>query len=230
MVRGKNKKNKSRKGQGRTVFQRDPLGAENDVNKGDLVRIPAGWSQPRLANQTYKISRTVNGADISQIAAATVMGSYNFKLSDLPTPTDFTNLFDQYKLVAAKIKFRPRFNMATVTNITAAIFPRLLTVIDYDDSTNLTVITDALQYQTLKETRFDQDHVRLLKPRMALAAYGAGVFTAFANQGNQWIDVASTTVEHYGVKFIIEAGVVGQTSLQTWAVEIEYFFEFRQTR
>jgi len=52
---------------------------------------------------------------------------------------------------------------------------------------------------------------RSFRPKFAVAAY-SGVFTSFAQSGfNQWIDVASTTVPNYGLKWIVDPDTAVKT-------------------
>jgi len=53
---------------------------------------------------------------------------------------------------------------------------------------------------------------------------------AFANVKAPWIDCASPGVNHYGIKYAVSGGVIGQTALQAFSTEVEYFLEFRQVR
>lgn len=221
----KNKVRSKNKG----VKKSDPMEAENFINAGDLVRFPRGFEQPRLTNQVYKVRRLVSASDITQQALTIGTPTFKFRLADVPDATDFTTLFDQYRFVAVRIVFRPRFNMATVTTITVASFPRLTSVIDYDDDNALGTLNEARQYQSVKETRFDEDHVRFIKPRMAMAGLDTG-FNSVVNVRPQWIDCASTSTYHYAIKCIIDAGVSGQTALQSWSVDLEYYLEFKQVR
>jgi len=76
-------------------------------------------------------------------------------------------------------------------------------VVDFDDGNLLSTNTDYLQYETFKERLLVMpSHVVKkvpLKPRIAAAAYAGGVFNSYMNTTG-WLDVASPSVEHYGVK------------------------------
>lgn len=206
--------------------------AENVANLGDCPRIPKSFLQPRLSNQKYRMKRITVATDVTQQALTLTAPTYQFALSDLPNYAEFTGLFDQYRFRFVRMTFRPRFNMATVTTITAAIFPNLYTVIDYDDNNALAALNDARQYQSLKQTRFDEDHVRFIRPRVAAALFnnGSPLFSGYGNEAAPWIDSATPDVKHFGIKGLVEPGVSGQTALQSWSVELEYFLEFRQSR
>jgi len=225
---GKNKKkNKSRKSNKiGSVGSTRALGSENQVNNGDVPLIPKNWQPAILALQVYRIRRTLDANDAKQTAGAFAGFSSSFQLSDLDAYTEFTNLFDQYRIHMIRMRFRPRFNFAAVVS-TTDIMPRLYTVIDYNDANPITGVAQLRQYQTLKETNFDADHVRCFKPKVAVAAYSAA-FTSYMSVTGGWIDTGSPAVQHYGLKGLVEAGHAGQVNLQVWSIETEYFLEFRQ--
>jgi len=212
------------------VIIRDPLSQENAGNYGDLKQVPPMFRQPRLANAVYPFVRKITSADVSQVAAADTFMTYRFELNDVSDTADFTDLFDQYRFRAVRIEFRPRFNFSNPGVVTANRLPRFYSVIDYDDNNMPTLINQLREYQSIKETRWDQDHVRLIKPRMATAALDNTGLTSLANEPAKWIDLAYLTVAHYGIKIAIEGGVGGQTNLQSWSVDLEYMIEFRQVR
>jgi len=203
----------------------DALYAENAQNMGDIPTIPRKWQQPALANQKYRIKRTVDSSDISQVAATDTFPTYRFKLDDFGADVaEFTALFDMYRFRYIRLIFRPRFNLSAVMSIAAIINPNLYTVIDYNDNTALATLTNAREYQSLKETRFDQDHIRFITPQAV--DFSTGVNTGAFMFKNKWLSIADTATYHHGIKAAIPAGAAAQTALQSWSVEIEYFVEF----
>lgn len=228
--KGKKKKQPGTKGPLEVVI-RDPLSDENAQNMGDLKAIPAMYRQPRISNQVYHYSRRIGSADVNQLAGADNFYAYRFMINDFTNTGDFTGLFDQYRFSAVKIEWRPRFNFANPGSTASNKLPRFYSVIDYDDANVPTLISDLREYHTCKETNWDQDHVRLLKPRMATAALNAAAgLTSLVNASPQWIDMAYLTVTHYGVKVGIEGGVAAQANLQSWSCDLSYMVEFRAVR
>jgi len=209
---------------------RDPLSAENELDLGDLKNVPRFFRQPRISNQMYKFQRWVNVVDVTQTAGADSFATYQFMLNDISSTTDFSALFDQYRFVAVKAEFRPRFDFGALGSVAVNKLPRLYSVLDYDDNTAPTLISTLREYQSCKMTRFDMDHVRLLKPHMALIALDGVGTTSRANLTPQWLDLADMAIKHYGIKIGVEGGVGGQTNLQSWSVDFLYMLEFRQVR
>lgn len=153
-----------------------------------------------------------------------IFPSYNFALSYLTSYSEFTALFDQYRIERIETTFFP-----TVTEIGAAstwVNSYLLTAIDYDDANTYSSVNDALQVATASITPITKQVTRTFVPRVALAAY-SGTFTSYAQAPPmQWIDCASPGVQHYGLKTAIPL-----TGLQqSWRVMHRYHLAFRRVR
>jgi len=179
-----------------------------------------------IGNQTFHW-RAQGDSMLTQMAGSASNIAFNFQLSTFNGYTDFSATFDMYRLRAVSVRFDPMYKIGNLG--TTNINPRLYTVIDYDDS-NTIAPGSLVQYDSCVVTPPDCGVVRTLIPRMALAAYAGGVFTSFANAQDQWIDIASPSVQHYGVKASLDPGNAGQTSLQSFTVHIEAFWQFRATR
>lgn len=169
----------------------------------------------------FNVRRTVEFGNIVASGAADTFFSWKFLLSDLPTPADFTALFDQYRFEKVVLKFYP----GTIeTN--SADAPLLITVIDYDDATIPAAASTLLQYDNCKQSMYPNPHFVTLRPRMAMAAFGGGLFSSYANVAPQWVDAASNTVEHYGIK-----GCLKQSSSNiVYRVYADYYLTFKSAR
>lgn len=195
---------------------------------GDDV-IPKAFAGP-IAQTIYRVVRTIDGNNITQSNGGDVNGAVYFALSSLDNYTDFTSLFDQYRIVCVEIFVRPLQNNSQYFSTSTDILPRFASVIDYDDASALSTLADYRQFQTYHESNWNQYQKRIIRPRVALAAY-TGTFVGFANAKSTWIDLATPSVQHYGWKYFVSSGTAGtQTHLQTWMVEYKYMLEFRQVR
>lgn len=131
-----------------------------------------------------------------------------FTLGDLPDVTDFTALYDQYKISKVVVKWLPRGNQSDLgisgsTALTGNI-SRMFSVLDFDDDATPSSIDQLCQYQNMKITGTHQVHSRVFKPAVRIeAATGLGT-TANIIKRDQWIDVTNTNIKHYGVKLAIQ--------------------------
>jgi len=179
-----------------------------------------------ITTQLYRTKGFYSAGTVFQVASVNTYGSLAFTASSASNFADLSAVFDMYRIVGASVSFVPQVTQ-NITN--TAYMPRLFSVIDYDDAATPTSINQLLQYDSIVIGGPCRAHIRALDPHIAVAAY-SGAFTSFANLRNQWIDIASATVQHYGLKFACEAGLAGQTNLQQYQVDVELFMEFKSTR
>jgi len=161
-------------------------------------------------------------AAIIASAAAPVSVAINFQLASLDGASALA-IWDQYRIEAIRFTVIPgnnAINLQTATNILVPLY----IVIDYDDSTVLASQAAARKYDNCVILEPGESCCRVFKPRAAIAAY-AGAFTNFANVPSPWIDVVSSGVQHYGIKYYVPQSV--GTVLQQWEIQAEYFISFR---
>ncbi len=202
---------RSRRRNGRSALSTDVAVARN-ISQGNL----------------YRCVRTVN---LGSITAGTIDAGLGrrFRLSDVPTSTDFTNLFDQYRIVAVEAIYV----FSTHVLSAQARYPRITFAVDYSDASNPASEAEVLQYQNAESFQFGQvKHTfkRVLKPRAALAAF-EGAFSGYGMaSANQWFDTNDSSIEYYGTK---EWVVNYNTTLATGAVinvYHRYHMEFKNAK
>jgi hypothetical protein len=117
-----------------------------------------------------------------------------------------SGVFDQYRIDLIEHVFRPRVTTASTAQSsgTGLIGGYYTTCLDYDDSTPLTSMQAAQNYDNAITSSVLEGQRRCYRPRIAVAAY-SGTFTSYKNEPAGWIDIASTGVVHYGMKCAIDA-------------------------
>lgn len=157
---------------------------------------------------------------------AAIHGTAAITLNGLPGYTDFTSLYDQYRITAWTMYFAFDRNMAPISN-TAGLFDQgmpLITIVkDYDDATALTSEDQYSQYDPVIRRRLGEGIISVsIAPRAATALY-SGAFTSYGiGSRGLWVDAASPGVQYYGIKFNISPSVAGTNSvtlgyLRTWS-------------
>jgi hypothetical protein len=135
-------------------------------------------------------------------------------LSNLPNYTEFTSLFDAYKISHVKALFIWDMNSAApvsaVGGVQTNFIPNLLTVLDNDDATPLASVADYCQYESFKVTRLDRPVTISFVPKVAGAIYAGGAFTGYSRPAvAPWIDAATVNAESYGLKYAVNGGMEG---------------------
>lgn len=180
------------------------------VSKRKISKRKMVVSRPQPRTYNFKRSFYVSNW-ISSTSAADTTAGYSFTLAGLPNASEFTSLYDQYRINAVKLRLMPRGNSSELNSATGGGICSLFSVIDYDDAAAPTGgVNQMVQYQSLKVTRSDKEHVRYFKPRInvgAINSVAGGVQNKMNTRG--WIDCDVSTTEHYGLKFVLERTPTG---------------------
>jgi hypothetical protein len=173
----------------------------------------------------HRIYTFVRKLDLGYITPSVTVetdSAFTFTLSALPDSTEFTSLFDTYRITCVKLNFMPLFIDTSAT----VAYPPLLTAIDYDDG-NATGFNILEEYDSALRSNTGQFFQRTFTPRSASAAY-SGVFTSFQqNKAWQWHDCASPSIIHYGLKYAIP---VSGAANNVWSVNADVMLQFREFR
>jgi len=180
----------------------------------------------------YSFKRTWQAANINTAAGALTNSAFGFKLSDLTNSSEFTTLFDSYRIVGVKMKMVPAFNVDTARDSIAAVgntqIPNVHTVLDYDDNTALSAVTDYMQYDTYRMTRGFKTISRFVRPKLQAAANVGGATTlALQESGKRWIDCQQNGVLYFGIKTGVESS--GTAGL-IYQVYFTYYLQFKSVR
>lgn len=175
-----------------------------------------------LSNKIHQFTRSqyYSGA-VSGSTSFDTFGGIYFRLQDMPNVSEFTNLFDMYRIDKVTIKFMPRANSAEAGTNQGLV--KLFTVIDKDDITTPTSIAELLQYETCKVTPMSRVVTRTFKPLFAREAFQGGVTSAYT-PGSGWIDCSNPLVQHYGIKWGMQQLPAGA---QTCDLHIKYHLSFK---
>lgn len=185
-------------------------------------RIP--MSMPRR-KQIITITRSVKKAEIF-VGNVETTGAASFALSDLPSYTDFTSLFDQYRICQITARFLPGVSLFGASTTTTDI-PDLHTAVDLDDDTAPATVDTLRQFATHQVTPNQQYVERVWTPRFAVATY-SGTFTSYSlAPSGQWIDSNSPGVLHYGVKWGMTPVSVASGQYLLYNVECTYVVQCR---
>jgi hypothetical protein len=174
--------------------------------------------------ETLAVTRMFDQGTITSSLVADSFSQFTVGLSSLPNPTEFTTLFDQYRISRVEYHFWPLQTEAV--NSTTAVTPGIITVVDYDDSGSLATVTAAFQYPNAVWRSAYKPFCVSFKPHIAVAAF-SGAFTSYMNTKDQWIDASSPAVIHYGLKICMpqSTGIV-----QSWRVIGKALVELKNVR
>ncbi len=182
-------------------------------NKSPLPNIGA----PIQANP-LKFERTVEGAyDIVCDGINPSLGVINFSLNDLPSYTEFTGLFDLYRIDEIEIEWYPEYTVLSDGGVTSpAVNVQLNTAID--PAGNLpSAVTDVLQYRTLHATGISKPHKRRFVPSYLMD----GITPVKC-----YISCASPSTNLWGIAY----GVSPTGTTMTFRSRARFFLSLAQSR
>lgn len=150
--------------------------------------------------------------------------AFNFSLDDLPNVTEFTSLYDMYKINCVKITFIPQMNtsvsIGSINNPNASA--RFFSAIDYNDGTAPTSVDDLRQYQSAKYTPILRQHKRVIFKPKILDSSNYSV--------SPWLSTASPSSNYFGLKVAVEAMDSTSTLSMQYKVECKYYMSFKQVK
>lgn len=167
---------------------------------------------------TYSLDSTTNW----------VPNSLTFQLSDIINVSDFTNLFDQFKInkVVLTLRWSPRANTYTSTNTyasTGVYNPVLYYYTDHDDDDPVATQEDMLEVQRHKSRRIlPQRPIYItVKPAVQAMAYQTALTTAYGPKWNMKLNMDDISAAHYGLKMgVNKLGV----DLGSITIDVKYYF------
>lgn len=146
---------------------------------------------------TYTFLRQNYVGPLGQAAADQGFG-VAFHLSDLPNYTEFTALFDAYRIIEVEMFWE-------LTKNGGSNWPTLVVWPDYDDASAPSTLADAEQVQAASRLHFSNavtSFRRKVIPRVSGVVEGTGAAALSAsNIVSPWLDCAYPQIEHFGVKF-----------------------------
>lgn len=159
-----------------------------------------------------------------EVAGSTATSNaWTFKLDQVTNYTEFTALYDQYRINRIVARWVPR---TTDSGQGAGERGNFYSVIDYDDSATINVV-EAQESQNVKRTVTTRSHIRSFVPAVLAPTYRVGVTSAYGPKFKQWVDCAYPDVPHYGIK----AAVQNWDNLGiTYDLIVTFYMSFRNVR
>jgi hypothetical protein len=188
-------------------------------------RPPSYISNERMQTRSFTVRKLVDRSALTSSTSVDTLGSYAFRLTDLPEYASYTTIFDQYRFKRVELIFLPGTQPA-LPAATLQRAPSLYTAIDYDDNGTPASVATVLNYANCRLTPPGRKLVVSFKPHCAIGAYNGTNFSNYANSVNQWMDAASSDVYHYGVK----TAMPSNNFISNWQVIAAYTIEFRNVR
>ena len=150
--------------------------------------------------------------------------AYNFSLNDVPGYTEFTNLYDQYKICGVHMTFFPKQQLnTTISPIDhAKANARFLMCIDLNDGTAPSTADEVRQYESCQVGSILDRHEIYVKKPLFLNASGQNV--------SDWVATSSPSLNWFGVKCYAEPNNRTGSEDFTYSIEAVYYLCFKNIK
>lgn len=195
----------------------------------------------RSANMNRAVIKYAREIPVSTnltIPSGSVFSTYGYYFTIdgwLPNYTEFTPLFDQYRLRSVIFKMRlvspPEANN---TPVTLQYYPDVIIAVDHDDATAPTTVDELRQFGKAKCGILKPNSWFKYKcyPTTSMQMYATATTSGYAPARNkQWIDLAYTNVRYYGLKIALDCTSLGSLANQLVVEARAYMiWEFKNSR
>lgn len=175
----------------------------------------------------HHFKRTLIGTSINT-ATSTTFGAYAFSLAQLPDYTEFTNLYDQFRINKVLVKLVPNVNSAEAG--ATQRLPQVHSVLDYNDSTAPTTLDELVQYNNYRMTMGSRIHTRKLTPAFLDNVFETSSVTRGSNPNfKKWLSTSNATaIPHHGMKWAI--GSTASASAITYTPYITFYISCKSVK
>lgn len=189
---------RSRRGSRRYYGRRRP---RYMTRKMRIRKSPSAHTFTRMTG----INAVVLTSNVSGLNGTGFVGtSFQFKLSDLINASEFTVLYDQFRILKATLYFQWNAAALDTTQIQTSVLmnpPVIMYHRDYDDATVLTH-SEFHERSATKYKRMRAGGITALTVTPAVLAqnFEGATATAYSPKWRQWLDCADSATPHYGMK------------------------------
>lgn len=164
--------------------------------------------------------------------------NFGFKLDNLVNYTEFTSLFNQYRINAVKVTLLPYYDSNDMSNINPdggtgvgrPANPILWTVCEDDGTTTVVNQNAVMQNSKARLVRRPMSPFSIyFKPKFQTSVGNIGT-TVSAHPMRGWLDTQNFAVMHYGISVAgyIPAASSTSTPPLNYKVFIKYYLQFKE--
>lgn len=187
----------------------------------------------RQDGQYVNVCRQTDFANWVMPAGQTVdYRAFVFSLTDMPGYTQFTTMYDQYRINKIKVTFIPMCDIVTAGDSSSGTQKgRICFKSDFDDATTPTSILEILNSTHSKCRSYPKNFSYTLIPTSLAVTYETDVTSGYAPKRRQWID-CNDPVKYYGLKGFMEQFIVNSdvNKSMKYKVYARYWVTFKNMR
>lgn len=178
-------------------------------------RIPRRTANGGNRGTTYITRHCTYTSVAGSDTVPTFGAAYTFSLGQLPSYTEFTNLYDRYTVTSIKYRWYIDTDPMVVSATGKKFFPRINWVHDFTDSSTPGSKNELEQYPRKREVFLSENRQSTrwftLKPATLASEYQGVGSTGYSPKWRQFLSTADYNVPHYGLKLYVEQLFAGVT-------------------
>jgi len=161
--------------------------------------------------------------------------AYSFKLDNVVNPSDFTNLYDMYRINKITLHLEPDYDTtasgATLGNPNGR---KIRVVHDYNDNNALSQEDDYLEYSNCKSYYpWSRRGIKItLYPKINNTVENKDGLNAFTSVSSNkvWLNIADDEVPHFGIKIFIPSGLLASENARIFKVRAKYHLSLKNSK
>lgn len=158
-----------------------------------------------IAQQVHRFARSYQSLALTGAAGyIPYQNAFDTRISYLPNATEFSNLYDQYKITYVVHRFFLEIDPSAQA-AASAIFPKLYYVRDQDSLGFLTL--DEMRERSncrIKVLTPTRPVVVKYKPNLLAEVYRNASLSTYSPKWNTWLDIATVDASHFGLIWNID--------------------------
>lgn len=161
--------------------------------------------------------------------------TYQFKLDQVSGISDFTNLYDGYKINKVQLFLEPLIDNSSANTNAPSLSKKIRVVHDYNDAFPLTDEDEYLQYGNCKSYfPWSKRGIRItLYPKLNNVienVSGAATGYTSMNSNRQFLNIATDEVPHFGIKIMIPSMLSAPAETELFRVRAKFWLSMRGTK
>lgn len=159
--------------------------------------------------------------------------TYQFKLDNVVNPSDFTNLYDQYRINKVVLYLERQSVPNGGQYVTGLPNKKLRVVHDYTDANPLTQEDDYLEYSNCKSYSANRNIAITLYPKIKNVVEnkdGSPNAYTVMSSNRVWLDIAEDEVPHFGLKIFIPQKLATLDGDLLYRVRAKMWLSLRQSK
>lgn len=160
--------------------------------------------------------------------------AYTFKLSDLPSYSEYQALFDFYTIKCVSLKLIPVSVQQMVTTndwsgTNNFYCPMVYACIDLNDDTTPVSEVELLEKDGVRYFPMTAGRSFKIYPKVQTLVFQSGVSSAYGQSTDKWMDTDYPSILYYGFKIYVKADG-NYANVFTYRVLCKYYLQFKDKK